>query len=203
MGGFVGRPYTLSFGAPDYVACFWDAELSGYDTSYGGIGRSTAEMQTEATFADAGWDFTNTWCMIDYPALRCFSTPGTYNYWVMDTEIPSGLRSQADIPFDDGIPNLIKYACGLPAMDICTTADLMSIEPDDSETFSILYYKSKTADDVTLQPIWAETLFGPWSALDITTDMIGEDVDREQWKASIPLDESGFIRLQVVSRRWF
>jgi hypothetical protein len=36
---------------------FWDIETSGQSSSAGGTGKTTAEMQTESTFADAGWDF--------------------------------------------------------------------------------------------------------------------------------------------------
>jgi hypothetical protein len=36
---------------------FWDTEISGLQTSYGGTGRDTAALQTQATFTDAGWDF--------------------------------------------------------------------------------------------------------------------------------------------------
>jgi hypothetical protein len=36
---------------------FWDVEISRQIISAGGIGKITAEMQTAATFLDAGWDF--------------------------------------------------------------------------------------------------------------------------------------------------
>jgi hypothetical protein len=39
--------------------CFWDIETSGQTTSYGGEGKTTAEMQSALTFLDAGWDFVN------------------------------------------------------------------------------------------------------------------------------------------------
>jgi hypothetical protein len=35
----------------------WDTQTSGQTTSAGGIGKTTAEMQTDTTFLDAGWDF--------------------------------------------------------------------------------------------------------------------------------------------------
>jgi len=38
--------------------CFWDTETSGQATSDGGTGKTTAEMKTQSTFTDAGWDFT-------------------------------------------------------------------------------------------------------------------------------------------------
>ena len=39
--------------------CFWDIETSGRTTSYGGTGKTTAEMQTAGTFLEAGWDFVD------------------------------------------------------------------------------------------------------------------------------------------------
>ena len=73
VGGLVGE-----YG--DSVAqCFWDTQTSGQTRSAGGTGKTTAEMQTESTFTDAGWDFTgettngdeDIWWMLenDYPRL--------------------------------------------------------------------------------------------------------------------------------------
>jgi len=38
---------------------FWDIQTSGKVSSDGGTGKTTAEMQTAATFLDAGWDFVD------------------------------------------------------------------------------------------------------------------------------------------------
>ena len=62
------------------TASFWDMEASGRVSSSGGIGKTTAEMQTVSTFLDAGWDFIdetedgteNIWWILegqDYPRL--------------------------------------------------------------------------------------------------------------------------------------
>ena len=51
LGGLVGINYgTIS-------VCFWDTQTSGLSWSDGGTGKTTAEMQTENTFTDVGWDF--------------------------------------------------------------------------------------------------------------------------------------------------
>ena len=43
---------------------FWDTQTSGQSSSPGGgTGKTTAEMQTQSTFTDAGWDFTDIWTM--------------------------------------------------------------------------------------------------------------------------------------------
>lgn len=53
------------------TASFWDTQTSGQTASAGGEGKTTAQMKAQATFADAGWDFVETWRMPegDYPRL--------------------------------------------------------------------------------------------------------------------------------------
>jgi hypothetical protein len=51
VGGLVGGNDA------NITDCFWDMETSGQDTSVGGEGKATAEMQTASTFLEAGWDF--------------------------------------------------------------------------------------------------------------------------------------------------
>lgn len=41
------------------ILCFWDTHTSGRTTSAGGIGQTTAEMQTASTFLGAGWNFVD------------------------------------------------------------------------------------------------------------------------------------------------
>jgi hypothetical protein len=54
VGGLVGY-------SPGNVAgSFWDTNTSGRTTSYGGTGKTTAEMQTLSTFTSAEWDFSTT-----------------------------------------------------------------------------------------------------------------------------------------------
>jgi len=71
VGGLVGFEY--SGWPPTDLASFWDIETSGQTTSAGGTGKTTAEMQMQVTFTDAGWDFnTPVWTIYDgndYPRL--------------------------------------------------------------------------------------------------------------------------------------
>ena len=53
VGGLVGDNWG------EIIDSFWDTQTSGQLTSAGGTGKTTAEMQTESTFTDAGWDFVN------------------------------------------------------------------------------------------------------------------------------------------------
>ena len=69
--------------------CFWDTQTSGFATSAGGTGMTTAQMKnlinfTSATAANGNvnpnWDLTSVWRMYDgytYPLLKTFLTPLT------------------------------------------------------------------------------------------------------------------------------
>ncbi len=82
VGGLVGENIRGSIDLS-----FWDIETSGWTTSAGGTGKTTAEMQTAKTFLDAGWDFVgetangtaDLWWIDegkDYPRLWWELSPG-------------------------------------------------------------------------------------------------------------------------------
>lgn len=69
-GGFVD--YLEA--SPTISNSFWDTDVAGA-TSDAGTGKTTAEMNTQSTFTNAGWDFTNIWAINasvndGYPYLR-------------------------------------------------------------------------------------------------------------------------------------
>lgn len=69
-GGLIGYSWGCSI-----TSTYWDTETSGQSSSYGGIGKKTAEMKTQSTFID--WDFDNVWAIESslndgYPTLRTF-----------------------------------------------------------------------------------------------------------------------------------
>jgi len=53
VGGF------SQLGGSSAIACYWDTETSGTETSSGGTGKTTAEMKRPATYD--GWDFETIW----------------------------------------------------------------------------------------------------------------------------------------------
>lgn len=57
-GGLIGERYDSPV-----TNSFWDTQTSGFSVSEGGEGKTTAEMNSLATFSDAGWDFTDIWQM--------------------------------------------------------------------------------------------------------------------------------------------
>ncbi len=67
IGGLLG----VDGGAGGIVSnSYWDNQTSGQSISYGGTGKTTAQMKNVATYSS--WDFTNIWREIpnDYPKLR-------------------------------------------------------------------------------------------------------------------------------------
>jgi hypothetical protein len=73
-------PLAGSGGLNEISDCLWDTQVCGRTTDEGGIGKTTAEMQTAATFLALGWDFAgetangveDIWCIDegnDYPHL--------------------------------------------------------------------------------------------------------------------------------------
>ena len=57
LGGFCGQNGNA------ITNCFWDNQTSGWTTTDGGQGNTTAQMMIQSTFTAAGWDFANTWVM--------------------------------------------------------------------------------------------------------------------------------------------
>lgn len=81
-GGLIGND-------EGYVAaCYWDVDASGQQTSDGGTGLATAQMQMAETYLRAGWDFTDE------------QANGTADlWWIMDgRDYP---RLFWDLPADD------------------------------------------------------------------------------------------------------
>jgi hypothetical protein len=74
VGGLVGSDGEGTIGEP-FTICFWDNTANPTLSGLGNredppeiIGESTTNMQTEATFTSAGWDFrTPVWKMCDQP----------------------------------------------------------------------------------------------------------------------------------------
>jgi len=70
-GGFVGN------NSGTINNSYWDTQTSRLNTSAGGVGLTTVQMKTLASFI--GWDFTNTWSIAEgqsYPQLRNVGGPG-------------------------------------------------------------------------------------------------------------------------------
>ncbi len=95
VGGLVG----LTSSSSSVTNSFWDIQTSLQNTSDGGIGYSTVEMQTMSTYTNAGWDFINE------------TANGTENIWAIsansypafayNNQAPV-ITSVYDVPNDQG-----------------------------------------------------------------------------------------------------
>jgi hypothetical protein len=207
-GEFVGGVCGENTG--DVDSCFWDMQVSTVSMSAGGSGLTTAEMQQVATFTSAGWDFVaesvngavDIWNMDDYPVLSGISfsvVPADgFTAWLSLAGVPLALSGEADTPALDGIPNLLKYACGLSVSTTYASADLYTMSLDEPGLFSIIYFKSKAATGVMLEAVWASTLAGPWTNTGVSYELLSDDGSREQWRASIRMENHGFMRLMAA-----
>ncbi|MFA6470268.1 MAG: T9SS type A sorting domain-containing protein [Bacteroidota bacterium] len=102
LGGLVGANNSSTVSNS-----FWDIEVSGRSTSAGGTGKTTAEMKTQATFTDAGWDFEGE------------TTNGTNDYW--DLNVP--------VVYNNGYPFLAWQTgteIGMPVELISLSVSLTS-----------------------------------------------------------------------------
>jgi len=97
-GGLVGYDY------PDATCTnsFWDRNTSNQNSSVGGIGKTTAEMHTQSTFTNAGWDFINetTNGINDYWEINNTNN-GQYPFlswsgYIFDIYSPAGSGTEAD-----------------------------------------------------------------------------------------------------------
>ena len=58
-GGLIGK--NINFYSNSIKNCYWDKDLSGLLTSFGGIGLTTVQMKCKNSFQ--GWDFENIWAI--------------------------------------------------------------------------------------------------------------------------------------------
>ncbi|MEO0796408.1 MAG: hypothetical protein AAFX93_14660 [Verrucomicrobiota bacterium] len=117
VAGFVARISQPLTGVTD---SFWDTTVSGQATDQavlGTIGLGTADMQLEATFLAAGWDFTAVWTIDDglaYPFLQWQNMSRAYLQWVTANGLVIGTNAApGDSASGDGIANLLKFAFNL------------------------------------------------------------------------------------------
>ena len=66
---------------------FFDSDESNQSSATGATGKSTANMKIQATFTNAGWDFTNTWAIDDGSKSKALINDG-YPYLLDDSGDP-------------------------------------------------------------------------------------------------------------------
>jgi len=125
VGGLTGHVRVLG----RVSNSLWDTETSGQQTSGGGTGKTTAEMQTISTFTDQGWDFWSTWTAcegMNYPILL-WQIPAT------DYRCPDGVDY---IDFAFFAQRWHRQGCG-PGNGNCEGADVDGSGTVDFSDFEI------------------------------------------------------------------
>ncbi|MHC4526655.1 MAG: GLUG motif-containing protein, partial [Planctomycetota bacterium] len=129
VGGLVG--YNHPGGV--VLDSFWDVETSGQNSSYGGTGKTTAEMHTESTFTSAGWDFnTPVWRICEglgYPALF-WQEGASIGLWPLMLEFsahPGGPNPESKIL------TVSNCGCGRLHWEIMETCPWLSVVPGSGE----------------------------------------------------------------------
>jgi hypothetical protein len=112
VGGLVGYQRALA----EVAVSVWDTQTSQQTQSVGGIGKTTAQMQSVGTFLALGWDFNNVWTICDgmhYPVFLWQIPPG-------DLVCPDGVNFYDFVWF---AANWRGRNCGAVNLD-CNGADL-------------------------------------------------------------------------------
>jgi len=180
-GGLVGN------GNNSVTDSFWDTEVSGITTSAGGTGKTTAEMKTQSTFTDAGWDFDEVWAMDPsinqgYPYLKDNPPPPDLITWKgsesNDWDDPSNWNPQRvpapgdNVLIPDGTPNDPVIGTGVHAN--CNKITLkdganLTIESTQNGTGSLIHNSTEVQVQATVQQyIPAST--GNWDKNQIQPD---------------------------------
>jgi hypothetical protein len=197
IGGLCGTNVSLYGAAAPITASFWDIQASGMSNSAGGFALTPSQMQDISTFTNAGWDFNSVWKMANYPVFH-WQDIYTYAQWAADQGIPSDQRGYQDTPAGDGIPNLLKYACGLDALPCAATDTLYIADTAISNAFSIVFYRSSTATGVRLDPMYSPELIpASWTNTGIDLQLLSTGNKREKWQATIPASATGYMRLRI------
>jgi hypothetical protein len=147
------------------VSSYWDTQTSGRIISDGGIGKTTAQLKQQATFA--GWDFTGVWGIVEgtsYPCLR-FSPPP----FKLTVSISGPGSVTVDPPSGDGTyaPGTVVTLTAVPAGSTAGLVRWMGAAPNGSPAVTVVMdmHRSVTA------------VFGPRIEITSLTDLtkIGTD----------------------------
>jgi len=89
VGGLVGNKEGRGANVGVVIHSFWDIETSGQTTSAAGTGKTTSEMQIQATFTNAGWNFDDIWAIAS-------GTNDGYPYLIWAGFVPAELTITGD-----------------------------------------------------------------------------------------------------------
>lgn len=115
---------------------FWDTEASGQATSAGGgNGRTTAQMKTQSTFTDEGWDFNQDWNISSlvndgYPFLRQHLGDEDYNGDHIPDEAQTSISSYISPLTGKRVLIDVGEGCEITTDDFAEESSLVAQDPD-------------------------------------------------------------------------
>ncbi|MBX3743445.1 MAG: immunoglobulin domain-containing protein [Akkermansiaceae bacterium] len=120
----------------------------------------------------------------------------SFNDWVATWNLPPGKRGRTDDANDDGIPNLLAFAFGVPPMENAT-ANLPVVSRNGSN-LTITYKRSKKALGIAWTPQVSDNLVD-FRTTGITHSKVGEDSEVETWTATVTTAgfPKRFLRINV------
>ncbi|MDD5458400.1 MAG: hypothetical protein PHF37_03300, partial [Phycisphaerae bacterium] len=131
-GGFIGKAPNTPL---DCVIsdCFWDTTTSGWATSYGGTGKTTALMKAQSIFENADWDFDTIWQMDTIgPQITqntvWLSKSGDYDNY------KEGLNDDDSITITVPTQNELRWLAALESLLLGTAGDEWRIGSNKLET---------------------------------------------------------------------
>ena len=136
-------------------------------------------------------------CLAPSPQLSA-QQPEGYPAWSLSQGLYGGNSQTEATPAGDGVPNLLKYSAGLPALSRAHSSDLFDYTfNSDTQAIDLVFRRSSLAKDVVLTPEWAWSVEGPWFTGGFGLEFRGLEGDREVWDTSLPFDGTGFFRLRA------
>lgn len=122
----------------------------------------------------------------------------SYGDWAQAEAIPVDQRGEADTPAGDSVPNMIKFATGLKAMETANPAELLDYQVNpQARSIDLNFKRSVEAGNVLLVPEWSWTVAEGWQTGYYGMEQSGIEEGREVWNASIPMGQEGFFRLRA------
>ncbi len=188
---FLTSPFTVVSDNYSPRAAYWGAgtyatqgnTLTGQEFS-GILKFSGTYTRIDFTFTEEGWHGITVGARST--GERSFLST------LIDADVPADKRNVNDDPDNDGIPNLVEYALGLPPMTAQTNG--LPVAGSSSENLTLTYHPC--ASDVTYMVQTASTLTPPipWTAAGVSQ---GTRNSAGDITASIPIG-SGPIFLRLV-----
>ncbi|WP_168442392.1 C39 family peptidase [Pontiella desulfatans] len=210
--GLDGSDLWVAYGSNDRV------RVSGYDNGYGFSIRmadgtalepsalSNLVAQMEAYCGTNGIDFSDPAAVQADSNLVAMIQGGwrqdtnaiNYQAWIAMHAVGHASSGYAQAPAGDGVGNLLKYAAGFSPFVPVAASNLFTFAGDSSTgRFKMVYAQSRRAN-ASLVPEWSASLTNGWQAGGIQTIILNETSTNELREASVPLGQTGFMRLRAV-----